>query len=509
MIIVPIEVVIGIVWLFQMFGVALFPAMGVLVVVTWLNYWLSKLYMTYKIKLMEAKDQRGQIVSEVFNNIRFIKISGLENFFLSRILTSKENELYWLNKFVNRSLTSIVINNAGPMAFLITLFTVYMWLGNSLDVPLIFTSMQIFNLFKRNFAYVPYLLVNIADLMVSSTRISLFLMSEEIDYSHITYHDQDSATPNSIEIKHGNFYWNDLVKDKLYKREKDRIYKLGKKKANKNDDDDSQSNDSNSEDDDKHQLELDMRQSIRNREQMERERSESVVTRNPDIRESLIDHPYSDGSDGSMEEDLHNVTLGELRKHASLDTRRDDIVLTLKDIDMTIKQGQLVAVVGRIGCGKSSLLRALLGELYPLPGSKIELKGQVSYVAQRNWIESKTIRENIIFGQVYNEDRYMESIKYSGLQDDLKNFAKGDDTFLGDSGVNLSGGQKLRVALARAFYSNQDIYLLDDPISSLDINVGTMVMEKGICEFLKGKTRIVTTHALPYLKFFDYIYILD
>ena len=75
--------------------------------------------------------------------------------------------------------------------------------------------------------------------------------------------------------------------------------------------------------------------------------------------------------------------------------------------------------------------------------------------------------------------------------------------------MNLSGGQKLRVALARAFYSNQDIYLLDDPISSLDINVGTMVMEKGIVEFLKGKTRIVTTHALPYLKFFDYVYILD
>lgn len=260
MIIVPIEVAIGVVWLSQMFGIALWPAMAVLIVVTGLNYYLSKLYMKYKIKLMEAKDHRGQIISEVFNNIKFIKISGLENFFLSRILLSKENELYWRNKFVDRSLTSIVINNAGPMAFMITLFTVYMWMGNKLDVPLIFTSMQIFNLFKKNFSYVPYLLVNIADLMVSSTRISLFLMSEEIDYSHITYHDQDSATPNAIEIRQGNFFWNDPVKDKLYKREKDRIYKKGAKKpTEKVETNDSQSNDSSTEEDDHKQMQLDMR----------------------------------------------------------------------------------------------------------------------------------------------------------------------------------------------------------------------------------------------------------
>lgn len=147
---------------------------------------------------------------------------------------------------------------------------------------------------------------------------------------------------------------------------------------------------------------------------MDRERSESVITRNPDIRDSLIAHPYSEGSDDSME-DANNVTLDEMRKLAALDTKRDDIILTLKDIDLTIKQGQLVAVVGRIGCGKSSLLRAILGELYPLPGTEIELKGQVSYVAQRNWIESKTIKENIVFGQIYNEERYASSIKYSGL----------------------------------------------------------------------------------------------
>ena len=93
--------------------------------------------------------------------------------------------------------------------------------------------------------------------------------------------------------------------------------------------------------------------------------------------------------------------------------------------------------------------------------------------------------------------------------EDIKNLEKGDNTIIGERGINLSGGQKVRVSLARAFYANKDIYLLDDPISALDIHIGSMVMEKGLKQFLEGKTRIIATHALPYLKFFDYIYHLE
>lgn len=184
-------------------------------------------------------------------------------------------------------------------------------------------------------------------------------------------------------------------------------------------------------------------------------------------------------------------------------------MLNLKDINMTVKKGQLVAIVGRIGCGKSSLLSSLHGELYALPGTEITIGGSMAHVSQGIWIEAKSIRNNILFGQVYEEKRYNDCLKYSGLQADLEILPHKDDTMMGDKGVNLSGGQKLRVALARSFYQNKDIYLLDDPISSLDINVGTQVMEKGICGYLGGKTRVVTTHALPYLKFFDYIYIME
>lgn len=208
-----------------MFGRALFPAMITLFVVITINYYLSKLYMKYKIQLMRAKDIRGQTISEVFNNIKYIKISGLENFFLSRILIAKDKELYWRNKFVNRYLISMVVNKSGPMIFLLILYTTYILMGGKLDVPKVFTSIQIFNLFRKNFSAVPYLLVSITNLMVSSTRITLFLQSEEIDSSHIREIEADNNdSENAIEISHGNFFWTDKVKDALYKREKERIY---------------------------------------------------------------------------------------------------------------------------------------------------------------------------------------------------------------------------------------------------------------------------------------------
>lgn len=159
---------------------------------------------------MDAKDKRGKVVSEVFNNIKFIKISGLENFFLDKILKSKEIEIYWRNKMVNRSMISQTLNTCGPNIFMLVLFSLHIYIEKSLDVPTIFTAIQIFNLFRWNFAMLPYLMINYADLHVSSSRITLFLLSEEIDDSFITRESSKSSTSEyAIQIREGNFYWED------------------------------------------------------------------------------------------------------------------------------------------------------------------------------------------------------------------------------------------------------------------------------------------------------------
>lgn len=222
-------------------------------------------------------------------------------------------------------------------------------------------------------------------------------------------------------------------------------------------------------------------------------------------RESIINEFDSmrESKNLDLDKSLLNHSDLDFTEESYLENAYKDIKLNLRNINIRIKQGQCVALIGKVGAGKSSFLSCLAGELYSQSGSHINLCGSMAYVSQKAWITSKSIKENILFHNPYDEKRYKDCIRYSCMEDDMKIMQQGDDTQLGDKGVNLSGGQKIRLSIARAMYSNQDIYLFDDPISALDIHVGKYVMEEGIVNYLKGKTRIVATHALPYLKFFD------
>ena len=140
-----------------------------------------------------------------------------------------------------------------------------------------------------------------------------------------------------------------------------------------------------------------------------------------------------------------------------------DSPTVLKNISLRVKKNKLVAVVGQVGTGKSSLLSALLGELEKLKGM-VNVSGKIAYVPQQAWIQNSTLRQNILFTSDYNERFYKKVIDSCALEPDLKILSAGDMTEIGEKGINLSGGQKQRVSLARAVYSNADIYLMDDPL---------------------------------------------
>ena len=116
-----------------------------------------------------------------------------------------------------------------------------------------------------------------------------------------------------------------------------------------------------------------------------------------------------------------------------------------------------------MGCGKSSLISAMLGETIKEAGS-VNSSGQVAYVAQQAWIQNSTLKDNILFSQPYDESRYEETVDACALRTDLEILPAGDQTEIGEKGINLSGGQKQRVSLARAVYSDNDLFLLDDPL---------------------------------------------
>ncbi|NXM06912.1 MRP1 protein, partial [Tyrannus savana] len=195
-------------------------------------------------------------------------------------------------------------------------------------------------------------------------------------------------------------------------------------------------------------------------------------------------------------------------KNATFSWSKTDPPL-LNSINFTVPEGSLVAVVGQVGCGKSSLLSALLGEMDKKEGYVV-VKGSVAYVPQQAWVQNATLEDNIIFGREMNESRYKRVIEACALLPDIEILPSGDKTEIGEKGVNLSGGQKQRVSLARAVYCNADVYLLDDPLSAVDAHVGKHIFEKviGPKGILKNKTRVLVTHAINYLPQMDTILVM-
>ena len=465
----PFEICVGLIGMYLLMGYAIFAALAVLGITMFVNWGYSKTYGLHKQKYNEKKDERTNIIVELFENIKFVKLNSLESDFVGRILRKKEEEIRYIQLLLQRFVFSSTLNELGPALFLISLNGFNLWLTGSLSLEKAFTSALILNIFKRNFRDLPDLMVSAMDIYVSCQRISYYLFSEEIDKSYIhTMDPQEMAYRGNVAekkyglmLKNGNFYWNDEQVKKFYETEKLKAFQKKKSKAEKK---------------------LKRLKKIRGDKRK----------KGQDINES-------------MEE---NIKLQEQLLHKE-ENPNTEIVMSLSDINMNLERGTCSALIGKVSSGKSSLLCAMLGEMYFAPGTSLKIDKKIAYVSQQSWTLSKTIKENIVMGHPFNESRFQDALSYSCFMEDLTDMPNRELTMLGNKGVNLSGGQKARLAIARALYSDADVYLFDDPISALDINVGKRVMERGILGYLKGKTVLVATHALAYLPYFHNIYVMD
>ena len=205
----------------------------------------------------------------------------------------------------------------------------------------------------------------------------------------------------------------------------------------------------------------------------------------------------------------------------------------LEEINMQARKGQLVAIVGQVGSGKSSLISALLGDMHKLGGvvsetkqlrsfklqnqttsntlsHQVKINRSIAYVAQQAWIQNATVRENILFLNRYDEEKYRAVVDACALAPDLAILPAGDQTEIGEKGITLSGGQKQRIAIARAAYTAASLYLLDDPLSALDAHVSRHIFDRviGPKGMLRTATRILVTHRMAVLSQCDYIYVM-
>ncbi|GMT36668.1 hypothetical protein PFISCL1PPCAC_27965 [Pristionchus fissidentatus] len=215
----------------------------------------------------------------------------------------------------------------------------------------------------------------------------------------------------------------------------------------------------------------------------------------------------------------------EMNPNAILKSNKDDVAVEidsasfgwdstsvdfLKNINLSVKKGELVAIVGKVGSGKSSVLSALLGEMTKKSG-KVSVSGEVAYISQQPWIQNLTLRDNVLFNKPFDAEHYEKVLNACALQQDLASLPAGDMTEIGEKGINLSGGQKQRVSMARAVYSGHSLVFLDDPLSAVDAHVGKHIFENVISSstgMLKDTTRIFVTHGIHFLKHCDRVVVM-
>ena len=410
-------------------------------------------------------------------------MNSLEKYMLKRLQTTRDHELAVLKKERYLDMFNIFFYWLTPMMVTSSTFLTYILMGESLTPIQAFTIVSTFLVLGSALRALPNAVAELINAYVSVKRIEEFLKGDEIDKSYL--HDtseliilddeEEELKQYALIIKKGDFLWEELSKQNEDEKEADKnTSQEGKQKTKKNDkNDEKKSGKSDS-------------KKKKNEKKITNTKTEGT---NFDLTTQLI----------SINEDSSQTNLIDL----SVDIEKDESLLLkkieekeqekegvhiLKKIEMKIKKKSFVAIVGEVGSGKSSLISAILGDMRLPTENQLKtqlmdfpfvlVNGKISYVSQKSWIQNMTVKNNIIFGSEYNEGRFKEIIELCCLQPDFNVWAKGEETMIGEKGINCSGGQKARISLARALYNDADIILLDDILSAVDAHVGSAIFEK-------------------------------
>ncbi|XP_054154952.1 ATP-binding cassette sub-family C member 2-like [Oppia nitens] len=418
---IPIQIGLAIYLIYNQVGVAAFVGLGILIGIIPISLLLTIFNGSAKQKQFEFKDRRLNLMNEILNGMKILKLYAWEVPYMSMVNKIRNRELrHMLCAGLWLALTLALTYSAPMLAQLATFgtFTVLQG-GDKINAQRIFVSVSLFNILNLSIILLPYAFNSISMIYVSLKRIDDFLKLPE-HYNYVTNND---CKQYAVSVNMATLSWfgsqNDL---------------------------------------------------------------QTTTTTTTNIKSTT----------------------------ATTTTTTNDNALT--DINLDIGNGMFVAVVGGVGSGKSSLMSALIGDMELIGGSvNIAQDHSLAYVPQQAWIQNATLKDNILFGKPYDPIKYRQVLRACALEPDLRQLSGGDETEIGEKGINLSGGQKQRVSLCRAVYSDADIYLFDDPLSAVDSHVGKHIMTEVFDSrtgLLKNKTRILSTNQLFVLPDVDRIVVL-
>jgi ATP-binding cassette, subfamily C (CFTR/MRP), member 1 len=377
-------------------------------------------------------DQRVSLTQEVLSSVRFVKFFGWESAFLARLKEIRKSEIHAIQILLSIRNAINAISMSMPIFASTLAFITYSLTDNAMAPAQVFSSLALFNGLRMPLNLMPLVLGQVVDAWSSIKRIQEFLLAEEQQEDVIW----KSDGKNAVEMRDAGFTW-ERTKTQDPQSGAPTTGKAGK----------------------------------------DSEKQSKQAAPAPSVVAAQRPASAGDSSAGS--------TL--------IDEEREPF--KLQGLDFEIGRDELVAVIGTVGCGKSSLLAALAGDMRKTSG-EVMLGARRAFCPQYAWIQNATVRDNIVFGKELDKEWYDEVIDACALRPDLAMLPQGDSTEIGERGITISGGQKQRLNIARAIYYDADIVLMDDPLSAVDSHTGRHIFDKAILGLLGGKCRVLATHQL-------------
>ena len=416
--------------------------------------------------ISKITDQRVSLTQEVLQAVRFVKFFGWESSFLARINQIRKREVSSIQIVLSMRNAILAVSMSLPIFASMLSFITYSLTNHALNPAEVFSSLALFNSLRMPLNLLPMVIGQVTDAWAAMGRIQDFLLAEEQE-DFVTW---DMQAEKAIVVAKADFTWEQSLAPEKAEKDTSKAARAKEKEAKEQTEGKSSSN----------------RWS---------KRLSAMGRRSPDATQNAEADGKTDLG-GSSEKALQQQQQQQMEP------------FKLKDIDFSVARNELIAVIGTVGSGKSSLLAALAGDMRMTAGS-VTMGASRAFCPQYAWIQNATLKENILFGKEYDSKRYNQVIDACALRPDLEMLPAGDLTEIGERGITLSGGQKQRLNIARAIYHNSDLVLMDDPLSAVDAHVGRHIFDRAIRGLLEGKCRVLATHQLHVLSRCDRVIMLE